>query len=295
MRASSARLHTETQAGAPPWAADYWTAAWQEASSASPFKASQSQRAGQWREFYDQVGQAWLHAWGQPWTLGEQVTSLLLKEGLVSPGRSVLDLGCGPGAIAAPLAHAGVKVTALDSAPGMIEAVRDEAQRRGLDNLRAQCQCWSQLIPLPQCDLALAAFFPPALSPAGLSRLEALSRKHCALVLGCGEEPFAFRRELWEKVMQEPYPSGGFHLACALNYLLALGRRPNLRHLEWQGRLDRPLDEAQDFYRRYFALFGREGQAVEQDIAQVLAAHAQGGRLRAQGLVRVALLWWEKP
>lgn len=42
----------------------------------------------------------------------------------VRPGESVLDIGCGPGTLALPLARAGHRVCAIDSSEGMIAALR---------------------------------------------------------------------------------------------------------------------------------------------------------------------------
>lgn len=48
------------------------------------------------------------------------------------PGARVVDLGCGTGEDAAFLAALGVRVHALDAAPGMVERTRAKARERGL-------------------------------------------------------------------------------------------------------------------------------------------------------------------
>ncbi|MEO8547747.1 MAG: bifunctional 2-polyprenyl-6-hydroxyphenol methylase/3-demethylubiquinol 3-O-methyltransferase UbiG [Sphingomicrobium sp.] len=47
-------------------------------------------------------------------------------------GKSALDVGCGAGLLAEPLARLGAKVTAIDAAPELIAVARDHAARRGL-------------------------------------------------------------------------------------------------------------------------------------------------------------------
>lgn len=47
-------------------------------------------------------------------------------------GKRVLDVGCGAGLLAEPLARLGGDVTALDAAPENIAAARDHAERQGL-------------------------------------------------------------------------------------------------------------------------------------------------------------------
>ncbi|MEO6255290.1 MAG: bifunctional 2-polyprenyl-6-hydroxyphenol methylase/3-demethylubiquinol 3-O-methyltransferase UbiG [Sphingomicrobium sp.] len=47
-------------------------------------------------------------------------------------GKSALDVGCGAGLLAEPLARLGAQVTAIDAAPELIAVARDHAERHGL-------------------------------------------------------------------------------------------------------------------------------------------------------------------
>ena len=47
-------------------------------------------------------------------------------------GKSALDVGCGAGLLAEPLARLGAQVTAIDAAPELIEVARGHAARQGL-------------------------------------------------------------------------------------------------------------------------------------------------------------------
>jgi 2-polyprenyl-6-hydroxyphenyl methylase/3-demethylubiquinone-9 3-methyltransferase len=47
-------------------------------------------------------------------------------------GKSALDVGCGAGLLAEPLARMGAKVTAVDAAPELIEVARSHAAGQGL-------------------------------------------------------------------------------------------------------------------------------------------------------------------
>src|SRR6476469_9807710 len=48
-------------------------------------------------------------------------------------GKTALDVGCGAGLLAEPLARLGAKVTAIDPAAELIEAAREHAAGQGLD------------------------------------------------------------------------------------------------------------------------------------------------------------------
>jgi len=47
-------------------------------------------------------------------------------------GKSALDVGCGAGLLAEPLARLGATVTAIDAAPELIDVAREHARRQGL-------------------------------------------------------------------------------------------------------------------------------------------------------------------
>lgn len=50
----------------------------------------------------------------------------------IQPGTSLLDVGCGAGQLAIPAARAGVKVTAIDLAPNLVEQARTRARAEGV-------------------------------------------------------------------------------------------------------------------------------------------------------------------
>ena len=50
----------------------------------------------------------------------------------LKPGDSVMDLGCGPGLVAIPFARAGLRVTAIDPEPSMVEAAKEAARDAGV-------------------------------------------------------------------------------------------------------------------------------------------------------------------
>ncbi len=271
---------------------EFWRLAWRRAREASFLKCSQVVSSEAWHDFYAQVSGSYWEMWGQQ---GLRVVDEMIRQGIIVPGGRVLDVGSGPGTMALPLAQAGMAVTALDWCRPMLEALESQATRRGIRGIETRCARWEQFTGQPFHDLVLASFFPDALSVQGLERLEGWSGDRVALVLGTGEEHFAFRRQMWRRVLEVPYHDGGFHLACALGWLNASGRRPSLRHLSWPTTLDQPLEVVFSFYRHYFAIFGRSGEEVDRDILEILEQWREGDRVRAVGGVSLALLWWDRP
>ena len=61
----------------------------------------------------------------------------------IEPPLRVLDLGCGDGTTAVPLAHLGAEVVGIDIASNLVEAGNRRAKEEGLGNLkfqRGRCQ-----------------------------------------------------------------------------------------------------------------------------------------------------------
>jgi SAM-dependent methyltransferase len=75
--------------------------------------------------FYDQLGAEGLAARTAP-SWDEQILTRL-REWLI-PGQQILDVGCGYGRIAIPLARSGFDVTGLDLSDRLLQAARDRAE-----------------------------------------------------------------------------------------------------------------------------------------------------------------------
>ncbi|MBI5589997.1 MAG: methyltransferase domain-containing protein [Deltaproteobacteria bacterium] len=272
---------------------EFWAGVWQGARDSSILQTTQKSDPSRWLAFYDHVSAMWLEMMGEGWVLAGNVTRLLLQNGLVGPGKSVLDVGCGPGALAISLAEQGARVTALDSSRKMLDCLMSEGLRRGVQGIKPVLADWSRYAS-PSCyDFVVAAFFPHAMTPSGIKRLEILSKGCCALVTGCGKEAFPIRGRLWRRLMDESMPQTGRHLSCAFNYLLTSGRSPNLMHLSWPINVNLPMDTVIDYYRHYFEIFGRDHQAVDEAIHIEMAEYVQDNCYRSSGEMDVALIWWQ--
>lgn len=82
-----------------------------------------------WRDFYPVMFPEERLRMGE-----EEVTQVLALAGLTAPaGRSVLDLCCGPGRHAVPLAQRGVRVTGVDRTSFLLERARERARLAGVD------------------------------------------------------------------------------------------------------------------------------------------------------------------
>jgi SAM-dependent methyltransferase len=83
----------------------------------------------------------------------EESVRLLIGMAEVGPDDTVLDVACGPGLVACPLAEVARHVTGLDLTPAMIEQARAKQRATGLTNLT-----WlvGDAVPLPFPDAAFS-------------------------------------------------------------------------------------------------------------------------------------------
>lgn len=70
--------------------------------------------------------------------------------------RHVLDVGCGSGPLFAPLVRSGIRVTAIDPAPNMLELARAEAARHPDGMVEVQQRGWEDLLEVDEYDAAVA-------------------------------------------------------------------------------------------------------------------------------------------
>ncbi len=75
-------------------------------------------------------GDAWADLYDRVHTLKEDIPFWVREA--KSCGGPVLELGCGTGRVAIPVAQAGVQITGVDNSPDMLSRARDKARRLGL-------------------------------------------------------------------------------------------------------------------------------------------------------------------
>jgi SAM-dependent methyltransferase len=71
-----------------------------------------------------------------------EYSQALLDLTAVAAGESVLDIGCGPGVISLPFSKFAKTVTAVDSSPGMLEVLRENAKAQKLGNIVCVNKFW---------------------------------------------------------------------------------------------------------------------------------------------------------
>jgi hypothetical protein len=174
---------------------------------------------------------------------------------------SALDVGAGCGALALPLAEHLRHVTALEPAPAMAKALREEAAARRLANVEVVEAVWGE-VPLGPHDLILCAHVGELLRPAAafLREVSGVARRWVALVRDAAPEPGEVRdkfffSELYPRLLGRRYETGCSDPMETVERLHDLGITPRVTPIRY--RSDQPfddLDEAGDFWEEYLGL-----------------------------------------
>lgn len=91
---------------------------------------------------------------GAPGRYAEDFIGLLDLTG----ARTLLDVGCGPGTLALPLAARLERIVAVDYSAGMLAALRKNADAQGTGNVDTLLRSWADdWTDVPICDVAIAS------------------------------------------------------------------------------------------------------------------------------------------
>ncbi|WP_320041617.1 class I SAM-dependent methyltransferase [uncultured Desulfobacter sp.] len=272
-----------------------WGRRWEDFGKRSFLKQTQQDHPEKWRDFYDRVAGLWEQMAGLSFGAAKVMAGTLADQGFAPAGNSVLEIGCGPGNLSLALAAYGCRVTAMDQSLGMIRVLKDKIRATGSSNVVPLAADWSTLDAVRNHDLAIAAFFPEACCPQGVSRMEKLAKHACVLVVGNGSPAFPFHRQIWKKVMDAPCPVAGDHLTCAQNFLEQTGRAPIVLSLDLPVVLDVSFLRAREYFTAYFSMFRCPLALLNKTIDQVLAPHAKNGHIYFEGQFAVVMVCWDVP
>ncbi|PID45890.1 MAG: SAM-dependent methyltransferase [Proteobacteria bacterium] len=158
---------------------------------------------------------------------------------------TILDVGCGPGTLALPLAARACSVTALDYASGMIAELKKEARRQEIVNIRALNCSWEDdwsACGISTHDIAIAARSLNIENlEAGLRKLDSHARKQVIIVDRIGSSPFD--PDLFTALKRELNPGPDY--IYTINILYRLGIHPRIEHIELPSQTHyRDFDEA---------------------------------------------------
>ena len=123
-------------------------------------------------DWADEMGRRWLGCLDLFEGTLAPIGAALIEHARFSRRERVVDVGCGAGLLAEPLARLGAKVTAIDAAPELIAVARDHAAQMGLeiDYRAGDVQALESEFDLVTCMEVIEHVAEPAAFLAALAR-----------------------------------------------------------------------------------------------------------------------------
>lgn len=228
---------------------------------------------------------------------GSPYVALLLGRLPLLPDCTILDVGCGPGILALPLAARVRAVTAVDYSPGMLEVLRKKIADERVENIRTVQGAWEDdwdLLGIEQHDIAIASRSLAVEDlAAALRKLNHAARKY--VFISDRIAPTPFDPGAFAAVGRE-FQSGPDYI-YTINILYNMGIHPHVEILSLGREVDfADLDEAVQAYVWMLRdLTDQEEEALRGYLASRIVRQEDGRiTISRQYPARWALIWWNK-
>lgn len=213
----------------------------------------------------------------------------------IEPNDTVLDVGCGNGAITIPLAQKARSVTALDSSTRMLEFLGKKAGHpsniqminKGLEEVDAQEIGYHDVVVASRSLNGIADI------QAQLEKLDRIARKYVYITLW-GVDNRKFENEMAELLGRESHQNPEYILVY--NILYEMGIQANVEFLKSNTRNHYSnMDEALDRIKwRIGDMDEGEKSIIKKHLERVLTRNSDGSLTYSRTNSKWVLIWWEK-
>ena len=167
------------------------------------------------------------------WTLGSDYSRAFLARMDLAGARTVLDIGCGSGNLAIPLAKDVRKVIALDFSPEMLRLLKKNCREAGVTNVEPHRLAWEDSWKgIPKVDIAVCS---RAMGGRGLlaslKKMNRMARKRCYATIHAGGSFLS--GEILDLLDREVAPRPDY--IYAVNLLYQMGIRAKVDFLKSTG------------------------------------------------------------
>ena len=205
--------------------------------------------------------------------------------------RTVLDIGCGSGNLALPLARRVRRVHALDFSAEMLRLLRANARAENVRNVVAHRRAWTDAwTRVPRADLVLCSRAMDVDDlRAALEKMTAHARRRCCLTMHAS--PTFLSADVYRVLRRAVVPRPGY--VYAVNILYQLGFRASVDFLHTVGGLD--YDAPEEFIDGIRWRLGTLTPAEERRLLAYFRGLPRGpnGKTRYRHEFVWAVLAWE--
>ncbi len=179
------------------------------------------------------------------------VIDILQQKGALDKENFIIDIACGTGTYAVKMATKSNKVVCLDISSGMLQKLREKAEKLQLSNIEILQQDWHEFHANDKYDLVFVSMTPLLRSPENIRRFLDLSRRFLSIVTWAGVRENQLLKELYREIMGKDLKQHGHDMILPFNYIYSLGYAPHLTFFNgcWE-RLRPARTQAENFIWR---------------------------------------------
>lgn len=216
----------------------------------------------------------------------------------IKPGSTVLDIGCGPGTLAIPLAKRVKAVTALDISQEMLNFVAKNARSANLTNITCLKRPWEDVVVglevKPHDVVICSRAFPERNPKNALLQLNNATLKSVYITMWAnGDEFETFYKSVYLAVGKNYHPPPDY--IYIYNMLYQEGILANVEFIHYTHHVKYPdIDTAmKDWMWRIRPESDEQTHRLRRHLLEQLSKN-RGSKLEVTLNCHWALIWWEK-
>ncbi|MFH0967995.1 MAG: class I SAM-dependent methyltransferase [Methanobacteriota archaeon] len=231
------------------------------------------------------------------WMDIDDYPSKFLKRTELRPEWSVLDVGCGSGAIAIEAATRSRSVTALDISDKMLDILKSDAEKSHLGNITCLHRSWESIrvgVDISPHDVVIASRSIARTDDLreSLVKIDQASIRY-AYVTAWGGGERGLNKGIREALGQDYQDTPDY--IYVFNLLCQMGIHPNIEQIECRSRIIYPtLDDVVKNYTVLFHFSPEEVNIVEAYLKGYLILRNDGQLEVPDNRPVWSLIWWKK-
>jgi len=220
------------------------------------------------------------------------VTEYLMREKVLKPSSTVLDIGAGTGAFTLPFAANCKKVAALDMCENALNILRNRCEKQGLHNIEALPGMRETFPPDKKYDVSFSSMCPAICDKQEILNMESVTNEYCCLVTVAHGSHSKSRTNLRKRLTDSPLPGLSSEVIYIYNTLYTMGRFPCIKYYRECQHSQMTAEEAYKTYRIYYRIFGLNGERTDRIILDYINENAVDGVLHDETQMNIALVFW---
>ncbi len=223
-------------------------------------------------------------------SIREEIAKDLASGNVLDNGKTLLDIGCGPGLYEYLFSSMVASIHCTDYSPGMIGRLKTECARRGLSNITVEIIAWEDMMPYNKYDIVFSSLCPALNDPGSLLRMEKFSEEWCVYISSANPQP-SMAAEVWSRIGSE-CSFRGYDTHYPYAFLKMRGRRPTIKFYSTSSEITQTRDEACCSLIRYMSNYCSITSEIERIIYGVVDSHASCGTVKQVRRLTLGMIFW---